>query len=142
MNSVMTEEEKMIIDDLDNELVKIISENENLTKYDLRLEKSFNYLSWIGTVSLDTEFRYVFLVDTVVISRVKFRNNHNGCMTRCLKSIENVAEKTNMHRIIVQSVSTIEMANWCSKMGFVPADYYSASKVDGIPIYCDYVLKL
>lgn len=74
--------------------------------------------TWIKDDELTTEFRYTALANRLIVSRIAFKNRHHGCMTACFKILKRFAANLNYDTIIIQSVETCEMMQWCLKMGF------------------------
>lgn len=71
----------------------------------------------------DTEFRFTLLPDRVLVSRIMFRNKRKNTMTECFKLLIQFCKKYNLKGIVIQSVSTPEMVNWCNKNRFTPSIY-------------------
>jgi hypothetical protein len=76
------------------------------------------------------EFRYSFLADKIIISRVSFTNKNRGCMTECLEKIKSFARANGFSEIIIQSVLTKEMETFCMRKGFKPD--VNCMKIDDI----------
>lgn len=74
--------------------------------------------TWIKDDELTTEFRYTALANRLIVSRVAFKNRHRGCMTTCFEILKHFATNLNYDIIVIQSVETCEMMQWCLKMGF------------------------
>lgn len=81
---------------------------------------------WIHSKEYETELRIVliggFLPNTpkieLKISRALFQNKRVGAMTRVFFYLLNFCRKKDVPRLVVESVLTKEMANWCTKYGF------------------------
>lgn len=96
---------------------------------------------WIHSKGYETEFRILLLSGySLTVSRVQFQKRHQGTMTKCLGILEDMAKNFDVPKIVIQSVLTQEMANWCVKNGFVP-NTFATFMVDGILIG-DYELIL
>lgn len=67
------------------------------------------------------EFRYAFLANQFIISRVCFANRRAGCMSDIYAEICKYIELgyINSDTIVIQSVLTPEMHAWCKKHGFI-----------------------
>lgn len=125
--------------------IKIKEIIENNECCGLMMDAGLNDLILLCSADYEVEFRYVKLLDRVIVSRVKFNNKRNGCFTKCMKVLQDNAKEYDVHRIIVQSVETAEMAGWCNKNGY---KLNGISILDGIKIgnskYCfgDYELSI
>lgn len=125
--------------------IKIKEIIENNECCGLMMDAGLNDLILLCSADYEVKFRYVKLLDRVIVSRVKFNNKRNGCFTKCMKVLQDNAKEYDVHRIIVQSVETAEMARWCNKNGY---KLNGISILDGIKIgnskYCfgDYELSI
>lgn len=125
--------------------IKIKEIIENNECCGLMMDIGLNDLILLCSADYEVEFRYVKLLDRVIVSRVKFNNKRNGCFTKCMKVLQDNAKEYDVHKIIVQSVETAEMARWCNKNGY---KLNGISILDGIKIgnskYCfgDYELSI
>lgn len=79
---------------------------------------------WLKSKNHDipvTELRLLILSNIqVTVSRVCFKNERQGTMTSVFEFLKDFCIKNNINQIIIQSVLTKEMANWCIKHGFNP----------------------
>lgn len=74
---------------------------------------------WLRSPDAWTELRLLILSDVqVTVSRVCFTHQRSGCMTDVFEWLKEFCRKNGIHRIVVQSVQTEEMAGWCIKNGF------------------------
>lgn len=105
--------------ELRDSLMKVISNNQQT---ELECNQSFKTL-WIQNFEKQIEFRYVILGNKIIISRICFAKRHNGCMTECFSVIKTFAKDLGITKIVIQSVETKEMSNWCFKYNFKPNDY-------------------
>ena len=76
---------------------------------------------WIKDEEPTTEFRYVIIANQLIVSRILFKNRRRGCMTACFEILKQFASKLNYDTIVIQSVETYEMMQWCTKMDFMPS---------------------
>lgn len=120
----MYEKDDFIIDNKYEEKLKetLISEISKRNDCQIKCQKSFNTM-WLKNDSWDVEFRYVIFMDKIIVSRICFKNKHQGCMTACFEILKSFAKKLNYHTIEIQSVETYEMQQWCKKNGFNPSCY-------------------
>ena len=63
--------------------------------------------------------RYSGRDEELVIARVCFINKRKGNMTELLSILKRMQEKYNTGDIVIESVMTQEMEEWCHKNGFV-----------------------
>lgn len=82
-----------------NDLVHIIGEN-------------------INDDMLGNEFRYVNFSNQIIISRVSFLDQRKGCFTEIMNYLQDEAKKNHIHQIVIQSVLSVSMANWCHKHNY------------------------
>lgn len=106
-------------DELKDQLMEEIFQR-NKTK--IKCYKSFSTV-WLRDDYMETEFRYVILLNKIIVSRICFKNRRQGCMTRCFEILKAFADRLNYDTIEIQSVETYEMSEWCRKNKFVPAEY-------------------
>lgn len=104
------------------ELVAIIKEKDHVC-VDAFMEPSG---IWLRSPNEETELRLLTLGDfQVTVSRVCFSHKRAGCMTAIFGWLKNFCKRNGIPRIVIQSVETKEMSNWCIKNGFQPDDYAS-----------------
>ena len=85
---------------------------------------------WLRSADNMTELRLLTLVDIqVIVSRVCFTHRRVGCMTAIFEWLKEFSHRNGIHRILIQSVETKEMANWCLKNGFHP-DANASMQID------------
>ncbi len=77
---------------------------------------------WLKNAAVTTEFKYAILKDRVVVSCVNFKNRRSGCMRACFELLKSFACKLNYDIIVIQSVQTYAMQQWCLANGFEPDD--------------------
>ena len=106
--------------ELQGTLLKVISE---YNRCNLECHKSNNNTIWMCNDSFEIEFRYVILLNRIIVSRISFRDRRRGCMAECFKVIQDFAKKLSLNIIEIQSVETYEMMCWCKKMGFVAKEF-------------------
>lgn len=94
-----------IIEELDD--VKLIS---NIA--------SFKNNIFISSENGETELYIKKSLNSIIISRVKFNKKRAGIMTKVLEELINITKLYEYDTIIVESVLTTEMANFCNKNGF------------------------
>lgn len=97
----------------------LIDEISKRNECKLQCDISFKKV-WIHDENYETEFRYVIFLNKIIVSRICFKNRHDGCMTACFEILKQFADKLNYSVIEIQSVQTFEMMQWCKKMNFVP----------------------
>lgn len=120
--------------DEDVEILQTMIENADRIKLTCRRELSG---IWLESKNHDipvTELRLLILSNIqVTVSRVCFKNQRQGTMTSVFEFLKDFCIKNNINQIIIQSVLTKEMANWCIKHGFNPVKS-SSIKLHGIVI--------
>lgn len=76
---------------------------------------------WFHDEEWEAEFRILFLLQIrLTISRVNFVNKRKGTMTKLFEWLWDIAKEKGISSIVVQSVETKEMAQWCRKNHFRP----------------------
>lgn len=80
-------------------------------------------VTWIHNNDFSVEFRYTILLHRLIVSRVCFKSLRNGCMSACFRILAEFANELNFDTILIQSVQTYEMAQWCEKFDFIPNKY-------------------
>lgn len=96
---------------------------------------------WFHSDDWESQLRLLILGNfRVTISRASFRNRRRGTMTSVLRYLKEFCQKHDMKEIVVQSVESREMVNWCQKNGFVP-NPYASMLIKGI-LLGDYKLLL
>lgn len=107
--------------DEDIEILQDMIEKAEKTKMTCRRELSG---IWLESKNYDipvTELRLLILSNIqVTVSRVCFKNTRHGTMRSVFEFLKDFCVKNNINQIIIQSVLTKEMANWCIKHGFNP----------------------
>ena len=107
--------------DEDIEILQDMIEKADRTKMTCRRELSG---IWLESKNYDipvTELRLLILSNIqVTVSRVCFKNTRHGTMTNVFEFLKAFCVKNNINQIIIQSVLTKEMADWCMTHGFNP----------------------
>ena len=107
--------------DEDIEILQDMIEKAEKTKMTCRRELSG---IWLESKNYDipvTELRLLILSNIqVTVSRVCFKNTRHGTMRSIFEFLKDFCIRNNINQIIIQSVLTKEMANWCIKHGFNP----------------------
>lgn len=76
---------------------------------------------WFSSDESDMELRLLLLMNfRLTVSRVLFAHRRQGTMTKVLAFLENFCKEHNIPEIVIQSVETKEMSNWCRKNHFQP----------------------
>lgn len=111
------------IDEITIEKIKKIIEIKNGEK--VNANKTFQTWWITGTdAESELEFRVSRLGNsTLIISRVNFPVRRVGTMTNIFLILKQFCEKEKIPKITVQSVETKEMMDWCTKNGFVAAEF-------------------
>lgn len=87
---------------------------------------------WYQNEDRESELRLLFLgTYQLTVSRVGFINRRRGTMTKVLDVLETFCKQNKVEQLLIQSVETLEMANWCIKMGFIP-DPNATFLIDGL----------
>ncbi|MBQ3570714.1 MAG: hypothetical protein IJA20_08605 [Methanocorpusculum sp.] len=88
-----------------------------------------------------TELRLLFLgTMRITISRVEFKYQRQGTMTRILELLKDFCLENGVQKIVMQSVATEPMLAFCRKNGFLPdstASFHLRNEILG-----DYVLQI
>ena len=104
----------------DEDVKKLIEIIENKEHKKVHCFPEFNGI-WIRDKGFETEMRLLILADfRVTVSRVCFSNRRQGLMTDIYCYLKEFCKEHNICQIMIQSVETKEMANWCIKHGFKP----------------------
>lgn len=127
-------------DELIEQLKRIIEEKNNCK---LEVNKSF-YTVWLidleETGTFNNEFRIAPIANQrLIISRVRFTNRRCGTMTDILEALKSYGKKEGFTEILIQSVETFEMMQFCLKNEFKP--FPSNILVDDV-LMGDYILDL
>lgn len=86
---------------------------------------------WFHDDTWSSELRVLHLFELrLTISRVQFIHRRNGLMTALFHFFLEHCKRNHIREIVVQSVETKAMANWCMKNGFELV-YATAIQVDG-----------
>lgn len=92
---------------------------EDLDSVDLYCNvSSFGSSLYLYSLDLGTELYLKYNFKSLIISRVQFKNTRQGIMTSVLQELIIIARKYNLEKIIVQSVLTKEMSDFCMKNNF------------------------
>lgn len=107
--------------DEDIEILQDMIEKADRIKLTCRRELSGIWLKSKNYKEPVTELRLLILSNIqVTVSRVCFKNTRHGTMTGIFEFLKDFCIRNNINQIIIQSVLTKEMANWCIKHGFNP----------------------
>lgn len=107
--------------DEDIEILQDMIEKADRIKLTCRRELSGIWLKSKSYKEPVTELRLLILSNIqVTVSRVCFKNTRHGTMTGIFEFLKDFCIRNNINQIIIQSVLTKEMANWCIKHGFNP----------------------
>ena len=102
----------------DSDIVELSSIIEGKDHVDVEPHRELSGI-WLRSPDTWTELRLLILADVqVTVSRVCFTHQRSGCMTAVFEWLKEFCRKNGIHRIVVQSVQTEEMAGWCIKNGF------------------------
>lgn len=105
----------------DKQNIKKIIERKN--SGNLEITESFNSI-WYRDSESETELRILFLGEIkLTVSRVAFENKRAGTMTEVYVYLRNFCKEKGIKKIVIQSVETKEMANFCLKHRFEPNQY-------------------
>lgn len=105
----------------DKQNIKKIIERKN--SGNLEITESFNSI-WYRDSESETELRILFLGEIkLTVSRVAFENKRVGTMTGVYEYLRNFCKEKGIKKIVIQSVETKEMANFCFKHRFEPNQY-------------------
>lgn len=76
---------------------------------------------WFVSDESDMELRLLLLMHfRLTVSRVCFIHRRQGTMTKVMAFLEAFCKKHCIPEIVIQSVETKEMSNWCQKNNFQP----------------------
>lgn len=118
----------------ENKIATILSTGEQC---EVNIEHEFNGVTFRGP---ETELRILFLSTIkLTISNVKLHNRRCGTMSKVLTQLIEFCTENEIEKIVVQSVSTKDMMEFCLKHGFKPDP--NASLSNGEMIIGDYVLS-
>lgn len=99
------------------EILLVIEKNESC-KMDVQKEICG---VWLQNRETQAELRILTLFQIkVTVSRVFFTNRRCGTMTQIAKILEGFCQNNNIPKLLIQSVGTPAMSNWCFKNGFRP----------------------
>lgn len=77
---------------------------------------------WLHSESSDAELRLLILSDKqLIVSRVLFREKRHGTMTGVYRYLARFCKNNGLPTLVIQSVVSEAMANWCIKNGFNPS---------------------
>lgn len=112
---------EVLFSEEDKQNVKKLIEYKN--PCNLNITESFNTI-WYRDPESETELRILFLGDIkMTISRVAFKNKRVGTMTDIYNYLLNFCKEKGIKKIVVQSVETKEMADFCLKHNLQPNEY-------------------
>lgn len=105
-------------------MAKLLSQNDD-TK--IKIMPQFHGFWLIGD-NEETELRILRLANyQLIVSRVCITHKRNGCMSEIFRRLIEYARENGIPRIVIQCVSTAEMAAWCEHRGLAH---------DGQQTYC------
>lgn len=112
---------EVLFSEEDKQNIKNIIERKN--PGDLEITESFNSI-WYRDYESETELRILFLGDIkLTILRVAFKNKRMGTMTEIYEYLRTFCKEKGIKKIVVQSVETKEMADFCLKHKMEPNPY-------------------
>lgn len=116
-----------------------IIESRDEVKIDTNIS-SFGNSIYIYSSCCESELYIKKSLDSLIISRVQFRNKRTGIMTEVLNELTKVAKSYNLKKIKCESVMTKEMSKFCIKNKFkqLPSSYC----MSGYEYIGDYELEL
>lgn len=97
-------------------VIKIIEEADN-TKLFTDLSSFKNTLN-IQSEDCETELYIKKSLNSLIVSRVTFKNKRQGTMTKVLDELINITKGYGYNKIIVESVLTKKMSEFCLKNNF------------------------
>lgn len=103
-------------------VIKIIEELDN-TNLDVNLSLTGNTIFMMSPTQ-ETELYIKKSLNSIIISRVNFYNKRKGIMTKVLKELINITKGYGCNKIIVESVLTKEMSQFCLKNKFIKKPNY------------------
>ena len=103
-------------------LIKIIEKADN-TKLFSNLSSFKNTLN-LQSEDGETELYLKKSLNSLIISRVKLKNRRQGTMTAILKELVEVTKSYKYNTLLVESVLTKEMSEFCLKNGFKQKQNY------------------
>lgn len=105
-------------------MAKLLGQNDD-TK--IKIMPQFHGFWLIGD-NEETELRILRLANyQLIVSRVCITHKRNGCMSEIFRRLIEYARENSIPRIVIQCVSTAEMAAWCEHRGLAH---------DGQQTYC------
>lgn len=114
-----------------NELDSLKTILEKKEKTEFQLYPEYRTTFWFKD-NQNAELRIVCGLDRITVSRICLNNKRRGTMTEILKELTNICIRHHWKTIVIQSVLTSEMENWCHKNGFVPDKYCAVQTKEGI----------
>lgn len=74
---------------------------------------------WLHSENSDAELRLLIFSDQqLIVSRVLFREKRHGTMTAVYRYLVRFCKNNGLPTLVIQSVVSEAMANWCLKNGF------------------------
>ena len=114
-----------------NELNNLKAILERGEKTEFQLYPEYRTTFWFQD-NQGAELRVVCGLDRITVSRVCLNNKRCGTMTKILHELRMICASHHWKIIVIQSVLTKEMENWCHKNGFLPDEYCSIQTEEGI----------
>lgn len=99
-----------------NKVIEIIEERDRV-KMNVNISPFKNTIYMYST-DCESELYIKDGINTLIISRVQFKNTRIGIMTEVLKELIDIAKLYGCDKIKIQSVLTKEMRNFCIKNKF------------------------
>lgn len=103
-------------------IIEIIEDCED-TKLDVNMSVAGNNIFMMSSEQ-ETELYIKKSLDSIIISRVNFKNKRKGIMTKVLNELINLTKYYGYNKIIVESVLTEEMSKFCIKNNFIQKPNY------------------
>lgn len=104
------------------EVINLIQEVE---KVELNVNKSImgNNI-YMCSMEQETELYIKKSLNSLIISKVNFKNKRQGLMTKILKELIKITKEYGYDTIMVESVLTKEMSHFCLKHNFIQKPNY------------------
>jgi len=117
--------------DSDIQALKTLLENCDGVEYFYNRELSG---IWLYDGTREAELRLLILLNfRLTVSRVGFLRQRQGTMTKVMAILDDFCRREKISEIVIQSVETRAMSNWCFKNGFRPVPSASL-EIDGFVI--------
>lgn len=103
-------------------IIEIIEDCED-TKLDVNMSVAGNNI-FMMSAEQETELYIKKSLDSIIISRVNFKNKRKGIMTKVLNELINLTKHYRYDKIVVESVLSEEMSKFCIKNNFIQKPNY------------------